>query len=90
MYTISRTSGFKKAVKRCIKRGLDINLLEEVIMLLATTGSLPQKYRPHRLSGKFQYAWECHIEPDWLLVWKQDDTNLTLLFINTGTHSDIF
>ncbi len=90
MYTISRTKGFKKAVKRCIKRGLDIDAMNDVINLLASTGTLPQKYRPHKLSSKFKNAWECHIEPDWLLVWQQDDEELILLFINTGTHSDIF
>ncbi|MBD5357960.1 MAG: type II toxin-antitoxin system YafQ family toxin [Bacteroides sp.] len=90
MYTISRTTGFKKALKRCIKRGLDINSLEKVIRILVETGSLPLEYKPHRLNAKFNFAWECHIQPDCLLVWEQDDTELTLLFINTGTHSDIF
>lgn len=90
MYIISRTNGFKKAVKRCLKRGLNIELLEHVINLLAANGSLPAEYKPHKLSSKFDYAWECHIEPDWLLIWTQDDTTLTLVFIETGTHSDIF
>jgi len=90
MYTISRTNGFKKALKRCIKRGLNISAFEEVVTILASTGTLPAQYRPHRLNAKFDYAWECHIEPDWLLIWQQDDENLTLLFIDTGTHSDIF
>lgn len=90
MYTISRTKGFKKAVKKCVKRGLDIEAMNEVIKILASTGTLPQKYRPHKLSSKFNNAWECHIQPDWLLVWQQDDEELILLFINTGTHSDIF
>jgi len=90
MYNISRTHGFKKALKLCLKRGLDPRKLDEAIRILAETGTLPSQYRPHRLSSKFDFAWECHIEPDWLLVWKQDDENLTLLFINTGTHSDIF
>lgn len=90
MYSISRTKGFKKALKLCLKRGLDIKKLEEAVTILANTGTLPVEYRPHKLSSKFNYAWECHIEPDWLLVWEQDDKNLILLFINTGTHSDIF
>ncbi len=90
MYTISRTNSFKKALKRCIKRGLKISAFEEVVTILASTGALPATYRPHRLSAKFDYAWECHIESDWLLIWQQDDKNLTLLFIDTGTHSDIF
>lgn len=90
MYNISRTKGFKKALKLCLKRGLDLKKLEEAVKILAENGSLPPHYRPHKLSSKFNFAWECHIEPDWLLVWMQDDGNLTLLFINTGTHSDIF
>jgi len=90
MYTISRTKGFKKALKLCLKRGLNLKKLDEAIRILAETGTLPSQYRPHKLSSKFDFAWECHIDPDWLLVWKQDDENLTLLFINTGTHSDIF
>lgn len=90
MYNISRTTGFKKALKRCIKRGLDMKALEEVIRILASTGSLPPEYKPHKLNAKFNFAWECHIQPNWLLLWEQNDTELTLLFINTGTHSDIF
>ncbi len=49
-----------------------------------------KKYKPHKLNSRFNFAWECHIEPDWLLVWEQDDNELTLLLIDTGTHSDIF
>ncbi len=90
MYEIRRTNSFKKAFKRCIKRGLNIKALETVIDILSTTGKLPSKYRPHRLNAKFNFAWECHIEPDWLLVWQQNDEELTLLLIDTGSHSDIF
>lgn len=90
MYTIQRSNAFKKSFKRCIKRGLNPQLFEECIRILATTGTLPQKYRPHKLSSKYNGVWECHIEPDWLLLWDQDDTELTLLLIDTGTHSDIF
>lgn len=90
MYTVSRTNEFKKSLKRCLKRGLDIGRLEEVIRLLAETGSLSQKYKPHKLTSKFDYAWECHIQSDWLLIWEQNDHELTLLLIDTGTHSDLF
>lgn len=55
MYTVSRTNEFKKSLKRCLKRGLDIGRLEEVIRLLAETGSLSQKYKPHKLTSKFDY-----------------------------------
>lgn len=63
---------------------------KDCLSLLAETGTLPPKYRPHRLVGRYAGAWECHIEPDWLLVWEQNDTELTLLMIDTGSHSDIF
>lgn len=65
-------------------------LLEETIQLLSETGKLPPEYKPHKLSGKHTGCWECHIKPDWLLIWQQNDTVLTLLFLNTGTHSDLF
>lgn len=58
--------------------------------MLEKDGSLPPSYRPHKLSGQYQNAWECHIEPDWLLIWEQNDEELILLFVNTGTHSDLF
>ena len=51
---------------------------------------LPKEYKPHKLSGNRLGQWECHIKPDWLLVWEQNDNKLTLLMLNTGTHSDIF
>jgi len=67
-----------------------MNLLQEVITLLAQTGSLPANYKPHKLSGNRAGEWECHIKPDWLLVWEQNDDELVLLMLNTGTHSGIF
>ncbi len=90
MYSINYSKRFEKDLKRCVKRGLDIQLIKDAVKLLAETGSLPAKYRPHRLSGKMQGQWECHIEPDWLMTWLQNDTELTLLFLQTGTHSDLF
>jgi len=67
-----------------------LSLLQVVIDLLQKEGKLPQKYKPHNLSGNYKDCWECHIKPDWLLVWKQNDTELILLFLDTGTHSDLF
>lgn len=67
-----------------------MQLIVEAIHLLEATGSLPAQYRPHKLSGNLQGIWECHIEPDWLMTWNQNDTELTLLFLRTGTHSDLF
>ncbi len=90
MYSIEYTKRFEKDVKRCVKRGLNISKLQTAANLLAETGTLPVQYRPHKLTGNYTGCWECHIEPDWLLVWEQDDFKLTLLFLHTGTHSDIF
>ena len=90
MYSVEYTKRFEKDVKRCVKRGLNIAKLQAAANLLAETGTLPVQYRPHKLTGNYADCWECHIEPDWLLVWEQDDFRLTLLFLHTGTHSDIF
>ncbi len=90
MYSVETTKRFDKALKKCIKRGLNMAHFKECINLLSTTGTLPAKYRPHKLVGAYAGAWECHIEPDWLLVWEQNDTELILLLIDTGSHSDLF
>lgn len=89
-YKISYTSQFGKDVKRCIKRGLDITILEKAVNILADNGKLPQNYKPHQLKGKYNGLWECHLKPDWLLVWKQTDSEMILLFAATGSHSDLF
>lgn len=89
-YKVNTTKKFDKALKKCIKKGLDINQLKAVILILEESGCLPAIYRPHKLSGKYFGLWECHITSDWLLVWDQNDDELTLLFLNTGSHSDIF
>ena len=90
-YTVITSTRFERAVRLCNKRGLPLDELTKVIDLLRENGTLPRKYRPHKLSGfKGNNTWECHIQPDWLLVWEQNDTHLTLLMLDTGTHSDIF
>ena len=89
-YSVSTTKKFEKSLKRCIKRGLDVNKLKKVILILEEKGCLPQEFKPHKLIGKYTGAWECHISPDWLMVWEQNDTALTLLFIDTGSHDDLF
>lgn len=92
-YTLEVTNKFKKDFRRCIKRGLPIIKLQEAMRLLENTGTLPPEYRLHKLSGDYDGRWECHINgrnSDWLLVWDQNDTILTLLMLRTGTHADIF
>ena len=91
MYTIRTTKQFDKAFKRCQKRNLPMHKLLEVVSILEKTGCLPQNYRPHKLTGfPGNNTWECHIQPDWLLTWRQYEDELVLLMLNTGTHSDLF
>ncbi|MCE2617698.1 type II toxin-antitoxin system YafQ family toxin [Phocaeicola oris] len=90
MYEIEYTTHFRRSFRKCIKRGLDITIFKNAITLLQTSGSLPVEYHPHKLSGKYAGYWECHLQPDWLLIWLQDDHRLVLHFIDTGTHADLF
>lgn len=90
MYKVQHTNAFERDVRRCIKRGYDMRLLSTAVHLLEQTGTLPSSYRPHKLSGYYENSWEAHLKGDWLLLWQQNDTELTLLFTGTGTHSDIF
>ena len=90
MYSINYTNRFNKDLKRCKKRGVDIQLIQNAVALLASTGILPAQYHPHKLINQKIETWECHIQPDWLMTWEQNNTELTLLFLQTGTHSDLF
>ncbi len=89
-YKIQLTKRFEKDVKRCKKRGFPMEKLKEVVRLLEENGVLPQSYKSHKLSGKYDNLWECHLMPDWLLVWQQNDNEFIMLLISTGTHSDLF
>ena len=89
-YNVLISNQFKKDFKRCMKRGLNMQLVTEAMDILAEEGSLPLRYRPHKLKADKRSLWECHIQPDWLMTWEQDDRQLTLLFLQTGTHSDLF
>lgn len=84
------TSKFKKDYKAIIKRNLDINLLDDVIRALARGDILPKQYNDHALSGNWKGFRECHIAPDWLLIYSIEDNNLLLVLSRTGTHSDLF
>lgn len=89
-YKISRFNSFKKDLKRCKKRNYNFDLLKKLINKLAENGKLPSNYKPHKLSGNYKGRWECHIKPDWLLIWKQDDEKKEIILERTGTHSDLF
>lgn len=89
-YQIEMSTKFKKDYKRAIKRGYDIKLLQQVVALLAEGKELPQKYKDHSLTGDYVGYRECHITPDWLLVYKVAEELLILALTRTGTHSDLF
>ena len=83
MLTIKYQAAFKKDYKRIVKRGYDMRLLEKVIELL-------EKNRDHQLSGDYAGCRECHITPDWLLIYEVADEELILYLTRTGSHSDLF
>lgn len=89
-YTVKPTAQFKKDFKRAMKRGRDMSLLERVITALATGEKLPEKYKDHSLSGNWAGHRECHVLPDWLLVYRIDDDVLVLTLVRNGTHSAVF
>ena len=89
-YTVKPTSQFKKDYKLAMKRGLDISLLEDIIAKLALGESLPEKNRDHALNGNWNGYRECHILPDWLLIYKLEDNVLILTLARTGTYSNLF
>lgn len=90
MYTVKFTTAYKKSYKRMKKRGLDLSLLNDVVDTLRQGKQLDEKYRDHGLSGNFQGFRECHIKPDWLLVYLIENDILTLTLVDTGSHADIF
>lgn len=89
-YTVKTTTLFKKDFKLAMKRGLNIELLENIIALLSMGGPLPEKNKDHALTGNWVGHRECHILPDWLLIYRIEDDVLVLTLARTGTHSDLF
>jgi len=90
MLTIKYQTAFRKDYKRIKKRGYDIKLLAAVVEILAHGKNLPPKYKDHALSGAYKGCRECHITPDWLLVYEIVEGELILYLIRTGSHADIF
>lgn len=88
--TIKATARFKKDLKLIAKRGYDIQLLYEVVDLLVNEKELPSKYADHDLIGNDNGYRECHIKPDWLLIYQIIDNELILLLSRTGRHCDLF
>ncbi len=90
MLAIRYEKGFKKSYKRVKKRGYNTALLYDVIQLLIEEKKLPEQYRDHALVGFNRNIRECHITPDWLLVYEIDRDELILYLVDTGSHSDLF
>jgi len=88
IFELQVTNKFKKSVDLSYTRNLDLHLLFEVIQLLAQDKPLPEKNYAHKLKGQYSGIWECHIKPDWLLMWQEQRDKLILLLLNTATHSD--
>lgn len=89
-YRIVQTSRFKKDLKSAIKRGYNINLLGEVIDTIAMGKELPEKYKDQSLINNYKGCRECHITPDWLLIYEISNQELILYLTRTGTHSELF
>ncbi len=90
MYSLATTNQFQKDYKLCKKRGYKMELINSVFLILEENGFLPAKYKPHKLTDNYNGFWECHIQPDWLLIWLLDSYSKTITLIRTGTHSDLF
>lgn len=91
-YSIKRSNNFKKQYKKILKQGKDISKMEKVIEIIASGEQLDEKYKDHNLNDNKYYRGcrECHIEPDWLLVYKIINNVLILYLVETGSHSDLF
>ena len=90
IYSIRTTNQFRKSLKRMSKRGYNLDLLDNVVNILAKGKKLPKKNKDHYLKGNYIGHCECHIAPDWLLIYKITEKDLILLLTDTGSHSDLF
>ena len=92
MLNVRYSTQFKKDFKLAVKRGFDVGELQKVISILVSEQPLPEKYRDHALTNSKEYinVRECHIQPDWLLIYKIYKDSLILKLIRTGSHSDLF
>ena len=90
IYEIEVTNQYKKNLKKAFKRGYNLALLEKVVDMLASGETLPAKYKNHPLKGEYAGFFDCHIQPDWVLIYKIKKEKLVLLLLDTGTHSDLF
>ena len=90
MYQIVTSSRFRKDLKKCKKQGKPIVKLKEIDQILSKGKNLPIKNRDHSLTGNWEGFRECHIEPDWLLIYRIDEDEKTIIYTRTGSHSELF
>ncbi len=89
-YEVKFTNQFKKDIKKSKKQGKNLDKLFEIVEILANGDKLDKKYKNHSLTGNYKGAQECHIEPDWLLIYEVIDTVLVLSLVRVGSHSELF
>ncbi len=89
-YAIVKTTRFKKNLEKMLRRGKDIKKISRVVSMLACGESLPPHYKDHALTGDLVGLRDCHVENDWLLIYRFEDDVLVLTLTDTGTHSDLF
>ncbi len=89
-YEIKNTTQFKKDYKLARRRGLNMDLLKDIVTRLANGEPLDPRHKDHPLSGEWSGHRECHIQPDWLLIYRYENDILVLALTRTGTHSDLF
>ena len=89
MLPVVLSKRFRKDLKRAQKRGLDLDLLDAVVNQIAQRKTLDQRYRDHELTGQYAGFRECHVKPDWLLIYRVEEDEVFLLLSRTGTHSDV-
>lgn len=90
MLEIVMSNRFKRDLKIAAKRGYDLDLLDSVVTKLASRETLSERFRDHNLTGKYAGFRECHLQPDWLLVYRVEEQELILFLSRTGTHTDLF
>ena len=89
-YTVRRTKKFRKELKKMLRRGADLDKLETVVNILAAGETLPPQYHDHALTGDLEGTRDCHITPDWLLLYRIENDVLVLVLTRTGSHADLF
>ncbi|MBP9994088.1 MAG: type II toxin-antitoxin system YafQ family toxin [Bacteroidia bacterium] len=90
MYRIKTSRKFDRALVVCSKRGYDMKTVKNALEILAEKGELPPEYKTHKLIGEYKGCLECHLKPDWVMIWEKHENELVMLMVNTGTHTDVF